>query len=220
MLELPKLPSIPKPPRISELIPRATPLHEMIGDARAVIKQGREEITGVASYLHQGVEIPSDTPSEVAPEAEKPLVDKVAQGTACNICSDEHLVQTSGDLMEAMRFARQGGLTDPEAVRRVTAARAELNEMERYDLTPAQIETLSPQERALAEWALVKSRNIRHLINTALTSRSVADLDKAAAEAERTASEFTSRVLGLPQGCPKCEKLVDLKAYLEKRKHG
>ena len=212
MPELPKLPSIPKPPRISELIPRATPLHEMIGDARAVIKQGREEITGVASYLHQGVEI------LVAPEPEKPLVDKVSQGTACNICSDEHLTQVSGDLMEAMRFARQGGLTDPEAVRRVTAARAELNEMERYDLTPAQIETLSPQERVLAEWALVKSRNIRHLINAALSSRSVADLDKAAAEAERTAAEFTSRVLGLPKGCPKCEKLVDLKAYLESRR--
>jgi len=207
-----------RPPRLSRLVRQANPLREVIDDARELVRSAGDSIKEVASSLH--IEAPEEP---ISNEPEAPVsIKAVMEGTVCNLCSSEHFSQVSGDLAEAMRFARDKGLKHPEVIKRVEHARQELNEMERYDLSSATMETLSLAERKLAEWALPKSRNLRHMINKAITTKEVRDLEGAAAEAERTAAEFTKRLWDLPtqreESCPECGDLEDLKAFLERRR--
>lgn len=219
MPQLPRLPKpgLPKPPSLSKFLRNANPLRTVIEDARESVRAARESIGDVASALRV-----EDMETVTEPESyESPATKKVEEGTVCTLCSMEHLHQAAGDLAEAMRFARDKGFKDPEAVRRVTHGLVELNEMERFDLSPSELEKLTPPERQLAEWALSKSRNLRHMINQAIMSRSVDDLNKAAAEAETVAQEFTQRLLDLPttnEECQKCGELENLKTFLEKRR--
>ncbi len=67
---------------------------------------------------------------------------EITSGTACTVCSDEHLSRASGALAEAIRFARNTGMRDGEVIRRVRAARDELNEMEPFDLAPGAVAQL------------------------------------------------------------------------------
>lgn len=213
MLQLPGLPR-PKLPSLIE------PLREMLGESQKRIAQAGADIRSLGSELRGTVEPPRRETRPPKSTGTRGTSKEIAEGTACNLCSDEHFHQVAGDLAEAMRFARDKGLRDPEVVRRISHAREELNEMERYDLSPSQIEKISGPEREIAEWSLPKSRNIRHLINAAIVSRNVDDLNKAAAEAERTATEFTDKVMGLPvaKECSPCGDLEDLKTFLEKRR--
>lgn len=210
------MPRLPKPPSLSKFLKNANPIRTVIEDARESVRAARESISDVASALRVE-ELVTEPESYESPAPQK----QIEEGTACNLCSQEHFHQTAGDLAEAMRFARDKGLKDPEAVRRVTHGLMELNEMERYDLSPSELEKLTPPERQLAEWALSKSRNLRHMINQAIMSRSVPDLNKAAAEAETVAQEFTAKLMELPttnEECQKCGEMEDLRAFLEKRK--
>lgn len=203
---------------IPELPPSPiAPFRDVVRKGRERLEKARDDIRSIASELHGTVEPPRETNP---PKQSKESSSAIAEGTACNICSQEHLHQTAGDLAEAMRFAREGGLRHPEVVRRITHALVELNEMERYDLSSAEIEKLSGPEREIAEWAVPKSRNIRHLINAAIVSREVDDLNKATAEAEITATEFTDKVMGLPvaKECKSCGELEDLHSFLERRR--
>jgi len=216
---VPKLPNpienFPRPPRLSEILKRVNPVKDVIEDARAIIKSGREEISSIVSALRVEGKLPLESTSEEATS------DRVAEGTACELCSSEHFAQTSGDLAEALRFARSEGVMYPEVIKRVEHARQELNTMERYDLSPSEIQRLSGPERELANWALQKSRNLRHMINRLITTKEVSNLEAAAAEAETTAHEFTRRLWSLTpssQECPECESLQGLREYLERRR--
>lgn len=202
------LPKLPNP---------LDPLREILKEGRQRVEEAKDNIHSLASELRSPSSTPV-SPIETPPlEESPPESNPIAAGTACNLCADEHFTQVAGDLAEAMRFALDEGVTHPEAVKRITHAREELNEMERYDLSSAQIEKLTAAEKEIAEWGLTKSRNIRHLINQTITSHQVDDLQKAAAEAERTAQQFTSKVLKLPasQTCGPCE---DLRAFLKQRR--
>lgn len=206
---LPKLPPLPPSP--------IDPLRGIIQQGRRQVEKARGELRSIAG------ETGSTTPAEV-PAKTKPASERVSEGTACELCSSEHFSQTSGDLAEALRFARSEGVKHPEVIKRVEHARQELNAMERYDLSPSEIEGLPKPERDLANWALPKSRNIRHLINQVITGKSVSDLESAAAEAERTAHEFVQRLWALPapgrEECEPCEAMEDLRAYVARRRKG
>ncbi|GAI99896.1 unnamed protein product, partial [marine sediment metagenome] len=152
--KLPKLGGFPKPPRISEIIKKANPVREIVEDARDLIKTGREEIGEVASSLR--VEEQNKAPSE-----EKPIITTktaIESGTACISCCRDHLSTSSSALSEGMRFARDKGIRNPEALRRIRIAFDELNAMERIDLAPDETVKLKGAEKDLANWTLRGSR--------------------------------------------------------------
>ena len=97
-----------------------------------------------------------------APESqeEPPLSqsEAVATGTACLPCCRDHLSTSSSALSEGIRFARDKGIKDPEALRRIRIALDELNVMERIDLAPDEIVRLKGAERELADWTLKGSQ--------------------------------------------------------------
>jgi len=199
-------------------------VRDLIRQGRQQVEKARDSIRSIADDLRGGATTePTKGVREKVREKSpiSPTPDRVAQGTACELCSSEHFAQTSGDLAEALRFARSEGVMHPEVIKRVEHARQELNTMERYDLSPAEIRRLSGPERELANWALQKSRNLRHMINRVITTKKVSDLEAAAAEAETTAHEFTRRLWEIPpspQECPECETLQELREYIEKRR--
>ncbi len=129
---------------------------------------------------------------------------EITSGTACTICSDEHLSRASGALAEAMRFARDTGIKDAEVIRRVRAARDELNEMERFDLAPDTVAQLPDHEKGIANWALVQSMDLRHEINALISGR-VEDLERVSAHAIKVSDEFMQKLWNLP-GCSDCAK--------------
>ncbi|MBA7566967.1 hypothetical protein ES708_08667 [subsurface metagenome] len=131
-----------------------------------------------------------------APSQEPPYMpleqkSAVEKGTACTLCSDEHLSEVSGALSEAVRFARNEGLGSREVIRRVRHARDELNAMERFDLAPEEMVKLPPDEQKIAHWALPQSRDLRHILNS---MQSVDDLEQAAAKAANVADEFMAKL--------------------------
>ncbi|MBW2675280.1 MAG: hypothetical protein JRD89_18020 [Deltaproteobacteria bacterium] len=152
-------------------------------------------------------------------ESPRPQPRPPATGTGCLSCSRDHFSAASSMLSEGLRFARENGLKDPEAVRRIGLALDELNAMERIDLAPQEIVGLTGEDRHLAEWALKRSRLLRHKI-TAM--QSVEDMEEVAALAGDIRDEFLSRLMGVSpkshEECESCPPLLDLKAFLEERR--
>jgi len=210
--KLPKLGGFPKPPRISEIIKKANPVREIVEDARTLIKSGREEVSEVASSLR--VEKVAPPPEEEPPFSQN---EAVATGTACLPCCRDHLSTSSSALSEGIRFARDKGIKDPEALRRIRIALDELNVMERIDLAPDETIKLKGAEKDLANWTLKGSREIRHAI-TAI--KDVESMEQAAAEASAITEEFISRLWAIPEEeCETCGEVREsIRQFVEKRK--
>jgi len=120
------------------------PLRDILKEGRQRVEEVKDDLHSLASDLHGSSSAPVP-PIEPPPLEESPVeTNSIVEGTACNICSSEHFTQVAGDLAEAVRFAQDEGVTHPEAIRRITHARAELNAMERYDLSSSEIERLTP----------------------------------------------------------------------------
>lgn len=142
-------------------------------------------------------------------------------GTACTICTMEHFSVTSGALAEALRFARNEGLNSKEAIKRIRQANQELNMAERIDLAPEEVTKLPEDEKEVAHWALPKSRDLRHSINSALT---VEDLEKASAQAANLADTFSEKLIKCKPGVTKEEpkplppEIEALRKMVEERK--
>jgi len=161
----------------------------------------------------------------LAPTGQEPpyiAKESIKAGTACTLCSDEHLSEVSGALAEALRFARSEGLASKEVIRRTRHARDELNAMERFDLAPEEVTKLPEDEKEVAHWALPESRNLRHSINSI---RTVDDLEKTAAQAAETADAFAEKLIKCKPGYfetePKTElppEVEALKKMVEERK--
>jgi hypothetical protein len=107
--------------------------------------------------------------------------------TSCIACSRSHMATIAGALEEAIRFARDGGVTDPEAIRRIDTAEKEINIMERIDLSPEAIQNSPEKDQTLARHFLPKIRSLRQNIGQ-ITS--VEKLEKAASEASVLTHEF------------------------------
>lgn len=181
-----------RPPRIAKLIKKANPLRGVVEEAREGIKAAKEEISSVASALR--VEGVSPVETEAVEEE-----DQIAGGTAGNICSDEHVVQASADLTEALRMSRSRGVKDKEVRERLKAARSELNQMERYDLVAEKIGDYPSEQQEIARWLLPKSSAMRHQINEILMrDKTIEDLEKLAAYGSNTASQLTDQIDNLP----------------------
>ena len=140
----------------------------------------------------------------------------VARGTACLPCSRDHLSTTSSALSEGVRFARDEGVKHPEVIKRLRIAVDELNIMERIDLAPSEIASLKGEKKALADWVLSQSRNLRHDITSIKTPD---DMEAAAANAAATTEEFMSRFYDIPEEeCSTCGEVSEkIKDFIEKR---
>ncbi|HUU64607.1 MAG TPA: hypothetical protein VMW37_00700 [Dehalococcoidales bacterium] len=220
MPRLPKLPDRPDLGNVFSIIDKA-------GDA---IETGLGIIDKVASKFDQAAEKfgpPESTAPATAPETLKEtLADQgetstsqasVSAGTACLPCSRDHLSVTSSALGEAVRFAREKGVKDPEALRRIRIALDELNIMERIDLAPDETAKLKGAEKGLADWTLNQSRNLRHAI-TAI--KDVETMEKTAARASQVTEEFMKKLFELPEEeCQTCGEIREsIRQFIERRK--
>lgn len=103
--------------------------------------------------------------------------------TGCVPCAIGHIGTCSGLLNEAMRFARTDGMESTEVIDRMGICLNELNTMERVDLRPEMIIELPEWEKALANKALVASRDIRHRLEATTT---IDELEELAATTQTT----------------------------------
>lgn len=219
-MPLPKPFNFPKPPRLSNIAKGANPLHEVIDDARSLIQSGKDSISDIASALRVEGQAPPKPEEEVVETEIKE--DQIKGGTAGNICSDEHVSQAASDLAEGLRMAQSRGVKDGEVRERLKKARAELNEMERYDLVAEKVVGYPPEQQKIARWLLPRSSTMRHTINEILMRDSeIDDLENLSAYASTTASELTDRIDSLPadqKASDECLEVKSLKTFLEERK--
>lgn len=136
---------------------------------------------------------PSATPG-TAVEACPTCLRERPRGTACLACARDHLATVSGALGEAVRFARAGGVGDPEAQRRLALAEEEVAIMERIDLAPDALAALSPEEKELAEAVLVRGRGLRQELGEV---KDLEGLERVAASASLFRQEFRLQYLQL-----------------------
>ncbi|MDD3492287.1 MAG: hypothetical protein PHU95_05465 [Candidatus Thermoplasmatota archaeon] len=135
-----------------------------------------------------------------------PPSEGLEKGTACLACSKNHFSTASAALGEAVRFARTGGLSHPEAIRRIGIAIDELNICERIDLAPDAIDNLQPHEQEMAHWALEQSRTLRHMLDEL---RDKHDLEKAAAKAAELRNDYLRRLFTLTGETVDVEKVTE-----------
>lgn len=113
-----------------------------------------------------------------------------AIATGCIPCALGHVGTGSGLLNEAVRFAGNNDIADPEVIMRVNQTLDELNSMERVDLRPEMIVNLPTWERDLAEETLKMSRATRHDLE-ALSSTE--DLKQIAAKVQKNRNDLGIR---------------------------
>jgi len=208
MPKLPKLPDLPDPEKIFSAIDKAG---DAVGKGVSLIDRVANKIDRLAGKLTPPTE--SNPPETTVQET----AEAIREGTACLPCSRDHLSVTSSSLSEAIRFARDKGVRDPEVLRRIRIALDELNAMERIDLAPDETAKLKGAEKELADWTLRQSRDMRHAI-TAI--KDVQTLEQAAAKASQTTEEFMSRLWAIPEEeCQTCTEVREsIKQFIEKRK--
>ncbi len=177
----------PKPPRIDYMqIEGFMPKYSEMVKGMATPEP---QITGVAAV---GVSYPPEIEEE-APVVRNTVTitpvepERKVLATSCIACSQSHITGIAGALDEGLRFAREGGVTDPEALRRIDAAEREIVTMERIDLSPEAILNSPEKDQELARYFLPKIRVLRQDIGQIAD---VPGLEKAAAEASVLSQEF------------------------------
>ncbi len=120
------------------------------------------------THIHQviTVEPPQMTEAKESPApkaAAAPAADTATSiKRGCIPCSIGHFTTCTGLLNEAMRFARNDGLSSDQVIEDTNTCLQELNALERVDLTAAKMEGLPKWEKDLAIEALQLSRSTRH----------------------------------------------------------
>jgi len=211
---MPKLPSLPKLP--------PNPLKTAVTGAKRVVGRVNEVVREIDAGVRELDELIS-SPLTTAPVAEeaKTAIEKIASARACLSCADDHWSTISGALSEALRFARDEGISSDQVQGRIALARDEMNIMERVDLQPTAIAQLSGKEKELALWSLVHSRDFRHTVGNITT---VDDLERAAARAKTLSEEHSKQYrqirLSHREQCEECPSILDLRRFLEERQKG
>ena len=122
--------------------------------------------------------------------------------SACVPCAIGHFSTSATLLNEAVRF-KKDGLTSPQVLDDIAQAIGEQNALERIDLTPAKIQTLPDWEKEMAEKALERSRELRHMLESV---QSMDELQSIAAGTEEFYKwlnrEWASKRL---EECPTCQ---------------
>jgi hypothetical protein len=140
---------------------------------------------------------PAEAPRlvEAAPASEYSGLSQLsAAGKACIPCGNDHFSTTAGALAEAIRFAKKGGVADPEVVSRLSLAKDELNAFERIDGSPEKVVALPSAEKEIMDDMLEHSRALRHEIDDI---GDAADLERVAAQARNNRVELLARTLRL-----------------------
>ena len=217
----------PKLPRVKLPANPLEPLREIVREGRERIEKAGSDIRSIAEELHSTTADTASTiqSTEKAPQIEPqsvsqyslPITSEIREGTACIPCSRDHLSVASSALSEAIRFARDKGIRDPEVLRRIRIALDELNAMERIDLAPDETARLKGAEKELAGWTLKQSRNLRHAI-TAI--KDVETMEQAAARASAVTEEFMGRLWSIPEEeCETCSEVREkLREFIARRK--
>jgi len=126
--------------------------------------------------------------------------------SACVPCAIGHFSTSATLLNEAVRF-KKDGLTSTQVLDDIAGAIGEQNALERIDLTSAKIETLPDWEKEMAEKALEKSRELRHMLESV---QSMEELQSIAAVTEEFYKwlnrEWASKRL---EKCPTCKIKVE-----------
>jgi len=134
-------------------------------------------------------------PPRIAGESEKQLVvEEIANGTACDICSLDHISTCAGILEEANRFARREGVNNTEVIRRISICRQQLNALERDDANPQKLVELPPIERKIMERILPKAGKLRHRLNEIV---SLETLEQVTAETQDLSDQFQDEIFHL-----------------------
>jgi len=115
-------------------------------------------------------------------------------GTACDICSLDHISTCAGILEEANRFARRDGVGSPEVIRRISICRQQLNSLERDDANPQKLVHLPPPQREIMEKILPKAGKVRHRLNEIV---SLETLEQVTAETQNLSDEFQNAIFHL-----------------------
>ena len=209
-----RLPKLPNPDNIFSVIDKAG---SAIDKGLGLIDKVSDEFDKIG--LTEEPRAPETSATAPESQEEPPLSqsEAVAKGTACLPCCRDHLSTSSSALSEGIRFARDKGIKDPEALRRIRIALDELNVMERIDLAPDETTKLKGAEKDLANWTLKGSREIRHAITTI---KDVESMEQAAAKASTITEEFISRLWAIPEEeCVTCgEARESIRQFVEKRK--
>jgi len=148
-----------------------------------------------------------EIPAEPQPQPAK------AKGTSCLPCGKDHAAAVAGALSESLRFARGGGIGDPEVQFRLAICEKELGIFERVDADPLAIARASPEEQAAMRVLLPRMRNVRHAINEI---KDVGSLEKAAALASEVHMESRKLMAGLASGTMK--RVVELAQQVKEGK--
>lgn len=134
--------------------------------------------------------------------AESGMTENKGIASACVPCAIGHFSTSARLLNEAVRF-KKDGLTSPQVLDDIAAALGEQNALERIDLTPEKIHLLPEWEKQMAELALDRSRELRHMLQSV---QSMDDLESLAAHTEEFYKylnrEWASKRL---QECPTCK---------------
>ena len=219
---------MPPKPSLSKLFPNPVePLRKIIREGKEQLEKAKGDIHSVADELHSlGGSVPRAGPTAPVAQKEPPSGQdetssmsqaSVSAGTACLPCSRDHLSVTSSALGEAVRFAREKGVRQPEVTRRIRIALDELNAMERIDLAPDETAKLKGAEKELAGWTLNQSRNLRHAITAIKDAES---MEQAAARASQVTEEFMKKLFELPEEeCQTCGEIREsIRQFIERRK--
>ena len=157
----------------------------------ANLLQGASPKEAAAAVIDEETET---LPIDIGAKAYSGISQMSAAGRACVPCGNDHFSTVSGLLSEAVRFARERGIADPEVVLRIGQAEDELNAFERVDAAPDKVVGLPDSEKALMDEMLVSSRSVRHQLSAL---QEPGDLLKVAAEVKRMRDSFRVRVFGM-----------------------
>lgn len=134
-----------------------------------------------------------------------------AAGKACIPCSGDHMSTVAGELAEAIRFAREGGVTHPEVMFRITDAEDQLNALERIDGAPIKVQKLPADEKALMNEMIASSREMRHMLKDIAN---VEDLEALAAHAQEQRRKYRMKMFELQMAklSPEQKRKIEEKA--------
>lgn len=134
----------------------------------------------------------SDTSNVAAVGAGGPFEEDFSVG--CLPCARAHFATVAGTLKEALRFAREGGIADPEVQSRLEAAEEDITVIERHDWTPEKILRSPREQQEVMRQMLPELRQLRQEV---IGISSVEDLERAAAKAGELSTRLRLDVLRL-----------------------
>ena len=179
-------------PLIGTLINRI-PFERILLPPRDNAKALRDFATDLTEHQSQN-KPPSEGKMTVPTQEPETVAKQEDAGTACDICSLDHISTCAGILEEANRFGRRDGVGNPEVIRRISICRKQLNALERDDANPQKLVQLPDVERKIMERILPKTGKLRHRLNEIV---SLETLEQVAAEAQNLSDEFQTSIFHL-----------------------